>query len=681
MSITRNELFQVWRNADKVCERNTSVITHVFASMGQIIVDNSEKCKKVKQIVRNLCSKFNERWIAAKRTVEVFQRRNQEWLNRNIVFPMEDEPQPGPSRSRSRSRGRPNKTFSESSDQSQVCKVTNLVQNQTKDELLVAARVSLYKSGKRDAAHILQDIDKSPTRASKMRRAIFCPPAPPIPYSPEEALSLYVDGRYTKNSYMLMQSGAKSRNANIYPPYNVLREAKNRCYPEGSAISVTDLSAEVRLQSLVDHTARRIVAVQKEVIMKAVNDSSTRNVTMSYKWGCDGSAEHSTYKQKFSESGESKTDAYLYAVCLVPLQLKVGDIVAWQNPRPSSTRFCRPIKLVFEKETVALIKKEVDCMKQQIQNIVATKIDALDVNVDHKFYLTMIDGKAFSAISDSSTQSCAICGATPKVMNHPEKLANLKPNESMYEYGLSTLHAWIRCFECLLHIAYRLDSKKWQIRSAEDKITFEQRKKKIIDDLKLKMHLLVDIPKPGFGTTNDGNTARYFFSNPSLAASITGIDERLIKNLSIILRTMACGYAINTSAFKQFTEETSKLYFDLYPWYNMPSSLHKILIHGADIIKFAALPIGMLSEEAMESRNKDFRNYREFHTRKMSREKTMQDLLNTLLYSSDPVISSISRTASINHRPTESLTNDVRRLLLDPMIPQQRTQDSGSESE
>ena len=60
----------------------------------------------------------------------------------------------------------------------------------------------------------------------------------------------------------------------------------------------------------------------------------------------------------------------------------------------------------------------------------------------------------------------------------------------------------------------------------------------------------------------------------------------------------------------------------------MLSSVHKIIIHGADIIQCAALPIGMLSEIALESRNKDFRIIREHHTNEMSHEKTMYDLFN-----------------------------------------------------
>ena len=39
---------------------------------------------------------------------------------------------------------------------------------------------------------------------------------------------------------------------------------------------------------------------------------------------------------------------------------------------------------------------------------------------------------------------------------------------------------------------------------------------------KKKVGLIIDVPKPGYGTTNDGNSARRFFSNPKLSAKITG---------------------------------------------------------------------------------------------------------------------------------------------------------------
>lgn len=281
----------------------------------------------------------------------------------------------------------------------------------------------------------------------------------------------------------------------------------------------------------------------------------------------------------------------------------------------------------------------------------------------------MIDGKVFNTISDASSQTCGICGATPRKMNDLEAIGKLRCNENLYKFGLSILHAWIRCFECVLHISYKLTIKRWKSRNAEEKYEVENQKKTIKEKLKSRMHLLVDAPKPGMGSTNDGNTARRFFSESSVASSVTGVSEVLIKRLQIILKVLSCGYTINVEAFRQYLSETAKLYVELYPWYYMPPSLHKILIHGADIIQQFSLPIGMISEEALESRNKDFRNVREFHTRKISREKTMQDLFQSLIVSSDPIISSISKK-NFKYRNSEPICADVISLLSEPILPE-----------
>jgi hypothetical protein len=98
-------------------------------------------------------------------------------------------------------------------------------------------------------------------------------------------------------------------------------------------------------------------------------------------------------------------------------------------------------------------------------------------------------------------------------------------------YGISNLHAWIRCLECCLHITYRLDIKKWQIRDEDEKKQVKEKKQRLIETLKSEMSLLVNIPKPGFGTTNDGNTARKFFREYALSSSITGLNEDFLKRL------------------------------------------------------------------------------------------------------------------------------------------------------
>lgn len=632
----------------------------------------SENLHFLKQKITNFTSGLAIKWQGCNRTFSNFENKYSGWLNEMEVFSMKNisnEPQPEPSSSKSRG---PYKPFKELTHVSKKRKIKPLTENYSQEELCFAARVSLLKSGRRDTAEMIKEVtDHSPARATKIKKTWKSPLKQPIKYTPEEALALYIDGKFSKHSYKLMQLGAKVRHANIYPSYDIILKAKKACYPAEESMAFTDGSATVKIQALVDHTSKRLLLSIKDLIFKKAENIGNEIVII-YKWGCDGSSGHSLYKQTFSDSQNvSSTDEFIFSVCLVPLQMKSlkDNAIVWQNPKPSSTRFCRPIKVIFQKETKNLIKTVADEIEREIKDIQPTHFDFNDTHfiINHSFKLTMINGKVFSILTDSSFQSCAICGASPKIMNDIKKVKKLTKAETLYEYGISSLHAWIRCLECLLHIAYRLDVKKWQIRKIADKNIVETTKNRIQKELKLKLGLLVDVVKPGFGTTNDGNTASRFFENYKVTAQITGLDESFIKRIKVILQVISCGQATNIDAFRKYLEDTANLYVKLYPWYYMPASLHKLLIHGADIVESASLPIGMLSEEALEARNKDLRKYRECHTRKFSRLQTIIDLFHTLLYSSDPLISNMSKKTYIA-RPLNinKLDEDVLRLLSEP---------------
>lgn len=104
--------------------------------------------------------------------------------------------------------------------------------------------------------------------------------------------------------------------------------------------------------------------------------------------------------------------------------------------------------------------------------------------------------------------------------------------------------------------------------------------------------LIIDKVKPGFGTKSDGNTARLFFYNYATTAWITGLNENLILRFGTILGAIASGYEIDTGNFHNYCTETKQIYICLYSWYNMPATVHKILVHGANIIKNSVIPIG-----------------------------------------------------------------------------------------
>lgn len=70
--------------------------------------------------------------------------------------------------------------------------------------------------------------------------------------------------------------------------------------------------------------------------------------------------------------------------------------------------------------------------------------------------------------------------------------------------------------------------------------------------------------------------------------------------------------------FSCYAYQTVELFDGKYTCYFKPVTMHKIILHGKEIIENAALPVGSLSEEAQEAINKDCKQYRLSHSRKNS---------------------------------------------------------------
>lgn len=552
------------------------------------------------------------------------------------------------------SPGRPQKTFVESSERSKRRKTKDL-RSADLETLTYATQMKLRRSGKVDASKVVKDLTKSPGRAKKYVIAMKTSREKqnePRQLTPIQALSMFTEAGLTKAQYERVRETNKS----FFPCYSLLQKVKNECYPE--IHQVTETCAEVQVQKLMDHTAQRLIVHLREAL-EHLNEEEKQSIILISKWGCDGS-QQMQYKMKFENEAES--DANIFQSSVVPLQLVYGPEkkVLWQNPTPSSPRYCRPIRLRFVKETIDVTKEEIDYITSQIEALSTTNIDG-KVSIKHKMLFTMVDGKVCNAATNTkSTMRCYICNATSSEFNDLTKKRPI--NTEKLRFGLSLLHARIRFFETVLHVAYRLPIKKWNVRlSDEEKQVVERTKRKIQEEFKNKLGLLVDIPKANFGNTNDGNTSRRFFDDFEISAAITGIDMNLIYRLKVILDTLCCGYKINADKFHEYCNETAELYVSLYNFYPMSPTLHKVLCHGAEVIKEAILPIGQLSEEAAEARNKHIRLYRLNYTRKFSRVTCNMDVLNRLLLTSDPLITGMRRQTSKKRKP---LYTDVINLLL-----------------
>jgi len=381
--------------------------------------------------------------------------------------------------------------------------------------------------------------------------------------------------------------------------------------------------------------------------------------------GCDGSSGHSEYKQNFSRDGIK--DSNLFLTTLVPLRWRNKDnkgLIYWQNSRPSSTRFCRPIRFEFEKESDDVTKTENARMERAIERLVETQIEAGGkvFKVEHVLILTMVDGKVVQTLQNTpGMNTCSHCKATPTQMNKLHTVRNLVIKDEDLPFNIPSLHARIKFMECCLHISYRQTFQKWRV-DEETKGTYGAEKIRIQGELQRRLGIKVDFVKVGMGSSNDGNTARRFFANPAETASITGVSEELISRFATILTTINCTAEIDPDKFERYCNDTADLYVQLYSWYYMPNAVHKILIHGSLFIRSAELPIGMLTEEAQEASNKEYRKARLNHAQKMNHTCNNEDVVHMLLAS--------SRSFNINLRKVLKkvyleLDDNVKALLVE----------------
>lgn len=413
---TRRELFNNLQEekGGRQIQKN-SLVKHIATKVG--VQASHDKFKLIEKQVSRFCSELFRRLDKSNRIIDRFLKNNEEWLDREFVCDVNVVKTPFGK------RGRPQTDFGESSTRSKRRKTETLRKSaESAESLAFAAKMKHRESGNVEHAKLLDEMEKSPTRPSKIRSWTIASTSSSSSvmrsYNDDEALAIFLEADLTTHQYKVMRQGAKDLNADIYPSYKRILNAKKTCYPE--SLLVTESVAEVKLQDLLNHTASRIIMSQEPLFVRMKYDKIS--MTLISKWGCDGSSGHSLYKQR-AEEGFSDSD--IFFTSMVPVQLFCVDengekSVLWQNPSPSSTLYCRPIKIQFVKESTILTKKEVAHVEEQISALSPTNIKMFgkEFEINHDMLLTMIDGKICNAITSTlSTQRCYICGATPKDMN------------------------------------------------------------------------------------------------------------------------------------------------------------------------------------------------------------------------------------------------------------------------
>ncbi|KAL4152899.1 hypothetical protein QTP88_000732 [Uroleucon formosanum] len=499
-------------------------ITHRLGKKSNL-EGNEEFDKFIQNKVEGFSSMLKKKWLDSNRCLTKFLKKNDNWLDLEFKIPLlkkcEELYEP------STSSGRPYEL----------------------------AKSTLYVEGKRAAADLVS-----------------------------QAVAFIIDTHMTKNAYHKTRLGAKKHGADIYHSYDRVRLAKYRCYPEN--IIISEISASVPLQNLLDPTIKRLWETLDfdDIINYAEEYSELKFIC---KWGCDGSSGHSEYHQSFHDietddtecTQNAITDSSIVLFCIVPLRhtgvIKVSNtrVILWENPTPSSTRYCRPLKFLYAKETKEVTKTEVGRVENEIMELKSVELNIKNsvLCINYTMLMTMVDGKVINTLTESSSRLCYICKCNPTNMNDLDNIKRFVVNEDNVKYGMSSLHAWIKFLELVLHIAYKLESAATTKRTtSEQKKKIEEKKKKIQFRLWNELSIKVDKVVQGRGTSNTGNVARWFFRNTEKVAEITGINLNLLNRFSTILTVISCGYEINYDEFENYAKDTAKLYVKHYNWFRMP---------------------------------------------------------------------------------------------------------------
>lgn len=76
----------------------------------------------------------------------------------------------------------------------------------------------------------------------------------------------------------------------------------------------------------------------------------------------------------------------------------------------------------------------------------------------------------------------------------------------------------------------------------------------------------------------------------------------------------------------------------------------------------------MLAEEGSESKNKDYKNYKNFHSRKFCREANLTDMFFRGLDTTDPIIYYHTNNSRIIKKKNFALTPELINILANPQI-------------
>ena len=127
----------------------------------------------------------------------------------------------------------------------------------------------------------------------------------------------------------------------------------------------------------------------------------------------------------------------------------------------------------------------------------------------------------------------------------------------------------------------------------------------------------------------------------------------------MILRIVSSKSQVEVASFQQLCKSFSLHLIQSFPWARLNHTLHATVHHSPELMQMNdCYSLGSLSEEGLESNNKDIRNFLLTHSRKMSHQLQLTDVMHRLLERSFPEIADIVSLQRFQKRCKECGSTD-----------------------
>ncbi len=242
------------------------LISHVKTKFD---VDNDE-FEIILPKIRSFFNNFNKKLLKCNNSIQYLFK--DPWMRGKIDIVLKKKD------NLKRKVGRPTKCFDECAARTKRRKVQEMCLSVPKEQIERAAIRSVKKPVARVVKKILHatvsEVNDYSYKATK--EGI-------IPLTDTEAVSVLIELDLGKHQYINIRNLAKARNANIFPPYYRVQEAKKLCYPDQSSIEINENSASIKLQALLNQTSKRLL----ESLSVDELSKLPLELTMISKYGCD----------------------------------------------------------------------------------------------------------------------------------------------------------------------------------------------------------------------------------------------------------------------------------------------------------------------------------------------------------------------------------------------------------